>query len=238
MTTLLLGWLAGVLATLSPCVLPLVPIVLGSAMGQHRLAPLAVTAGLATAFAALGVGVALVGFGVGIDTDVIRPVAAVMMIGFGAVLMVGSLQMRFATAGAGLTMPLADLAGRFRPEGLSGHFARGALLGAVWAPCTGPVLGATLGLAAQAQTAGGAALVMVLFALGSATPLVLLAYGSRSLVARRRERLAALSARAKPLMGVALVHVGALVLTGLDKALEAAVTERMPDWWVALTTSV
>ncbi|MFN8723477.1 MAG: cytochrome c biogenesis CcdA family protein, partial [Rhodospirillales bacterium] len=98
MTTLLLGWLAGVLATLSPCVLPLVPIVLGSAMGQHRLAPLAVTAGLATAFAALGVGVALVGFGVGIDTDVIRPVAAVMMIGFGAVLMVGSLQMRFATA--------------------------------------------------------------------------------------------------------------------------------------------
>ncbi|MFN8723819.1 MAG: cytochrome c biogenesis protein CcdA, partial [Rhodospirillales bacterium] len=139
---------------------------------------------------------------------------------------------------AGLTMPLADLAGRFRPEGLSGHFALGALLGAVWAPCTGPVMGATLGLAAQAQTAGGAALVMVLFALGSATPLVLLAYGSRSLVARRRERLAALSARAKPLMGVALVLVGALGLTGLDKALEAAVTERMPGWWVALTTSV
>lgn len=238
MTTLVLGWLAGVLATLSPCVLPLVPIVLGSAMGRHRLAPLAVTAGLATTFAALGVAVALVGFGVGIDTEVIRPVAAVVMILFGAVLMVGSLQMRLATAGAGLTIPLADLAGRFRPEGLSGHFALGALLGAVWAPCTGPVMGATLGLAAQAETAGMAALVMVMFAVGSATPLVLLAYGSRSLVARRRERLAAFSARAKPLMGGALALVGALVLTGLDKAIEAAVTTALPDWWVALTTSI
>jgi cytochrome c biogenesis protein CcdA len=76
-----------------------------------------------------------------------------------------------------------------------------------------------LGLAAQAETAGGAALVMALFALGSATPLLLLAYGSRGLVAKRRERLAALSARAKPLMGIALLLVGTLVLTGLDKAL-------------------
>jgi cytochrome c-type biogenesis protein len=238
MTTLVLGYLAGVLATLSPCVLPLVPIVLGSAMGRHPLAPVAVTAGLATTFAALGVAVALVGFGIGIDAAVIRPVAAVFMVGFGVVLLVGSLQMRFATAGAGLTMPLADFTGRFQPEGLAGHFALGALLGAVWAPCTGPVMGATLGLAAQAETAGGASLVMVLFALGSATPLLLLAYGSRTYVAKRRERLAALSARAKPLMGMALILVGALVLTGLDKALEAAVTDILPDWWVMLTTSV
>jgi cytochrome c-type biogenesis protein len=238
MSTLLLAYLAGALATLSPYVLPLVPIVLGSAIGQHRLAPLAVTAGLAASIATLGVGVALIGFGIGIDMAVIRPIAAVMMIGFGLVLMMGSLQMRFATAGAGLIWPLADLAGRFRPEGLSGHFALGALLGAVLAPCAGSVMGATLGLAAQAQTARGAALVIVLFAIGSATPFLLLAYGSRSLVAKRREQLAALSSRAKPLMGVALVLVGALVLTGLDKALEAAVTDQIPDKWVALTTSV
>lgn len=238
MTTLILGYLAGILATLSPCVLPLVPIVLGSALDKHRLAPLALTAGLAGSFAAIGVAVALVGFNAGIDADVIRPAAAVLMIGFGAVLMVGALQVRLATAGANLTMPLSSLAHRFEPQGIAGHLGLGALLGAVWAPCTGPVLGATLGLAAQAETAGGAALVMVLFALGSATPLVLLAYGSRQYLASRKALLARVAARAKPVMGAALVGVGLLVLTGADKALEAAVLNHLPDWWVGLTTRI
>jgi len=237
-TATLLGYAAGWLAVLSPCVLPLVPIVLGSALDRHRLAPLALAAGLAASFAGLGILVALVGFSAGLDAQVVRTAGALLMVAFGAILLSGSLQLRFATAGASFAQPLSDLAARFQPQGVAGHFGLGALLGAVWAPCTGPALGAALGLAGQAETAGAAAGVMTAFALGAASPLVLLAYGSRGYLATRRQGLATLAARAKPVMGAALLTVGLLALTGLDKALETELLRLMPSWWVELTTSI
>src|SRR5580704_16644716 len=94
----LIGFAAGVLSTLSPCVLPLLPLVLGAAVSQHPFGPAALAAGLALSFATIGLFVATIGFSIGLDASVFRSVAALLMLGVGAVLLVPQFQTRLATA--------------------------------------------------------------------------------------------------------------------------------------------
>lgn len=236
MSGLLVAMLAGVLTTLSPCVLPVLPVVLLAALQQHRYGPLALAAGMSLAFTALGIGIATIGFTLDIDSQAVRLTAAVMMIAFGAVLLSAPLQAAFARAGTPLSDRLNALAGRFAPEGLGGQFLLGLLLGAVWTPCSGPTLGAAIGLATASETATRAAGIMLLFSFGATLPLVALAYGSRQALATRKAALARAGRFGKPLLGGVLVVVGALVAFGVDKLIEARLTALMPDWLVDLTT--
>src|ERR1700731_1627576 len=98
LATLGLAYLAGLLSTLSPCVLPLLPVILGSAASAHRLGPFALALGLASSFVVVGLFVATIGFSIGIDADVFRIVAAALMILVGAVLIVPLFQSRLALA--------------------------------------------------------------------------------------------------------------------------------------------
>lgn len=233
MTVLVAAWLAGMLSTLSPCVLPLLPVLIGSALRDHRLGPLALAGGLALSFAALGIGLITFGFALGVDGAAIRMAAAAVMGLFGVVLLVPALGRGFAAAVAPLAGGGNALLGRVGGDGLGGQFALGLVLGAVWSPCTGPTLGAAVGLAGSSDTAARAAAIMAVFAVGAATPLLLLSYG----LGAWRRRLGQWATRAKPVLGGALVAVAALVLTGADKRLETAAVAVMPDWLVGLTVA-
>jgi cytochrome c biogenesis protein CcdA len=216
--------------------LPLLPVLLGGALQQHRLAPLALAGGLALSFTAVGLFVATLGFAVDVDSGAIRFAAAGLMVVFGAVLASGRLQRLFARVAGPLTGGANGLLARMSGEGLAGQFLLGVLLGAVWSPCAGPTLGAAIGLAAQSGTAAQAAVVMVLFSLGATTPMLALAYGSRQALTQRRAKLARLAELAKPVMGAALLLVGLLIVSGLDKVIETRLTNTMPFWLVNLTT--
>src|SRR5688572_1959412 len=126
------AFLAGGLSTLSPCVLPLLPIILATAVSEHRLGPVALAAGLASSFVAVGLFVATVGFSIGIDAGAFRIFAALLLIGIGIVLLVPQLQVQFATAAAPISGWAENSFGGFNTGGLQGQFALGLLLGAVW----------------------------------------------------------------------------------------------------------
>jgi cytochrome c-type biogenesis protein len=234
--SLALSYAAGALSTLSPCVLPLLPIILFGALEQHAWGPVALAAGLSASFAGVGILLVSLGFSMGIDPTAFRlGVAALIMI-IGIVLLVPVLQRRLALVAGPVASGGQALANRLRPSGIGGQFALGMLLGAIWSPCSGPTLGAAIGLAAQTETASRAAMVMAAFSLGAATPILALAYGSRQAIVARRDLLARTSRIAKPLIGAALVSVGIFVLTGFDKLVEASLTRAMPDWLVTVTT--
>ena len=165
-----LAFLAGVLTVLSPCVLPLLPIVLGAAASQHRLGPLALAGGLALSFTAIGLFVATIGFAAGLDTGVFRTVSAVLLIGVGLVLLVPRLQEQFALAAAPVSNWAGGYADNFTPGGLGGQFGLGLLLGAVWSPCVGPTLGAASVLAAKGENLPQVALTMLAFGVGAGSP--------------------------------------------------------------------
>ena len=236
MGTILLGLLAGVLTTLSPCVLPILPLVLFAALDQHRFGPLALAGGMVATFTAVGLLVSGAGSIVDISGDVVRYVAATMMGLLGAILLSTVLQQRLAFAGAPVADFLNQSMQRFIPTGLSGQFALGALLGAIWSPCSGPTLGAAITLAAGSGTLAKAGVIMIFFGVGASLPLLAIAYGSRQTLKTRRQALQNVGRITKPLFGVVLLAVAFLVLSGMDKAVEAAFVQTMPDWLVLLTT--
>src|SRR5262249_55807574 len=94
------AFLAGVLSTLSPCVLPLLPAILGPAVREHRLGPAALAAGLALSFVTIGLCMATIGYGIGLDAGFFRLIAAFLLITIGLILMVPTLQTQFAAAAA------------------------------------------------------------------------------------------------------------------------------------------
>jgi cytochrome c-type biogenesis protein len=236
MATLGLALLAGILSTLSPCVLPLLPLVLGAAVGEHRLGPAALAAGLALSFVVIGLFVALFGFAIGLDQDVFRSAAAVLLILIGGVLMLPRLQTRLAVAAGPVSNWAQSRAGGFSTSGLGGQFLLGLLLGAVWSPCVGPTLGAASLLAARGENIGAVALTMVAFGLGAALPLLVLGMLSREALMRWRDRLLAAGHGGKALLGALLVAIGVLILSGLDKTLETILVEASPAWLTNLTT--
>ncbi len=228
-----LAFLAGILSTLSPCVLPLLPVVLGAAASEHRLGPAALAASLS--FVAIGLFVATIGFAIGLDA-VFQAVAAVLMIAIGMVLIVPDFQTRLALAGGPVAVWTERRLGGFSTGGPAGQFAVGLLLGAVWSPCVGPTLGAASILAAQGQDLSQVAITMLLFGLGASAPLLLLGVVSREVLARVRERLLATGKAVKAGLGVLLVLIGIATLTGLDKRIEASLVDASPQWLTDLTT--
>ena len=236
LATLFFAFVAGTLTVLSPCVLPVLPMVLGAAAAQGRSGPVFLAFGLTLSFVAIGMFVALFGFAIGLDEGVFRQIAAVMMIAFGSVLAMPVLQTRLATAGGPLSGWVND---RFAgPDGTNkgGPFGLGLLMGAIWAPCVGPTLGAASVMAAQGKNLLEVTLTMMLFGIGSALPLLILGFLSREVLMRWRGKMLTLGGGMKSLLGVLLVLSGFLVLSGYDKLAEAFLVDASPDWLTELTT--
>lgn len=230
------GLLAGLLSTLSPCVLPILPILLGSATAAHPRAPLALAGGLALSYAVIGTLIAWAGVAIGIDASLFRNVGAAILGALGLVLMSASLQRCFASATSGIGDAGNSFISRLNLNGLRGQFAIGMALGVVWSPCVGPTLGAAIVLASQGSHLPQVALLMGIFGIGAAMPVVGLAYLSRAAMKKMRGKLMQAGKNGKVALGAIMVAIAALILTGADKPLEAWLVEISPAWLTALTT--
>jgi cytochrome c-type biogenesis protein len=181
-----LSLLAGMLSTLSPCVLPLLPIIFGSAVAVHRFGALALAAGLTLSFVSIGLFVATLGFSLGLDDGVFRWIGASVLLGIGVVLLSEVFQARLAMAASPLAAGAEELIERLNPVGLRGQFLIGLLLGLVWSPCVGPTMGAAATLAARRQDLLEVAALMIIFGLGAALPMLLIGSLSRKIITRWR----------------------------------------------------
>ena len=236
MTTLALSFLAGLLTILSPCVLPLAPIVVAASRARSFAGPLALAAGLAVSFGVVGGALAAAGIEAG-DSSVLRGVSGLLLLAAGVVLLSPGLQTRVEQA----LSPLAAAGGmleRRAPAGLVGQFLLGALLSLAWAPCAGPTLGAAFALAASAGSLGLAMLAMAVFALGAAAALLAAGFGLGRLAALGRTRTRTFAHFGRVVFGVVLALVGLGALTGLDHRAEAWAISAMPDWLTAFATSL
>jgi cytochrome c biogenesis protein CcdA len=234
-TQLALSLAAGSLTTLSPCVFPVLPLVLGGAAQQNRLAPLAMGTGMALSFALIGMVLGLLGPALGIDSDTVRVAGAAMLMAFGIVMLVPWLNERFTRLVTPLASSADGMSRHLNTESLWGALGLGAVLGLVWSPCSGPLLASALTLVASEGGAASGGLILGLFGIGAAIPLVAVAYASRSGFNRVRGWVIGRMDGVKKGFGLLLLLVGVLILTGGDKWLEAQIVNALPDWWVNLT---
>ena len=154
----------------------------------------------------------------------------------GLVLMSGGLQRRFAAATAGIGDAGNSLIAQMRLDGLWGQFAIGLVLGVVWSPCVGPTLGAAVVLASQGSQLPQVALLMGIFGLGAALPVVVLAYVSRNTMFKMRGTFLQAGKTGKMVLGAIMVALAVLILTGADKPIETWLVEHSPAWLTTLTT--
>jgi cytochrome c-type biogenesis protein len=231
-----IAFLAGILTTFSPCVLPLVPVLMGSAVAAHRLGPWALAAGVALSFTVAGVFLASVGASLGLDGETFRRTAAALLILFGLILLSTPLQALFVRATAGLSSSGQSFLSRFTLDGLGGQFALGLLLGIVWSPCVGPMLGAATTLASQGRNLVQISALMAVFGISASIPMLLIGTLSRATLLRVRGSLNTAGRRGKQLLGIMLLLLGALILSHMDRRLETWLLDHSPAWLTALTT--
>jgi len=234
--TLGLAFVAGLLTTLSPCVLPVLPMVAASATGRSRWGLFTLIAGLALTFTVIGVALASSGQLFGLDDRSLRPAAGGLLTVIGLIL----LSTRLRDALARVTGALGNAGGnaltRIRSDHPAAQFGVGMLMGVAWSPCVGPTLGAAIGLAASGGGTPGAAMVMSVFSVAAVLPLALVGLLGRGLFERHRQSMLRAGDSGRKLMGWSLLAIGLLVVTGIDKWLEAQFLVWMPEWLVALTT--
>lgn len=171
-----LAILAGLLTVLSPCILPILPILLGRSLKTHRLGPLMLVAGLVSGFAVAG---SLLGVTASWLTSLannLRMIAIFLLLGLGVFSF-------FPTwwGQIGRLLPFPYRLPESSPISLAGEFWLGTQLGLLWTPCAGPVLAGILVLAAAQQQVLSALGLLLMFGMGAALPLLVIAYGSRTL---------------------------------------------------------
>ena len=186
MAAAILALFAGMLTIAAPCTLPVLPALLGASIGRtDKARPAFIVVGFVVSFAAVAVMFNLVTQIAGIDQTVLRTAAAVLLAMFGALMLwPRPLELSWAELGARL-VPGERAVMRFA-RGNSGAFVLGTTLGLVWTPCAGPVLGSILTLIATAGGHGAGAVLLSLYAVGAAVPLLAIAWGGQAVTTRVR----------------------------------------------------
>jgi cytochrome c-type biogenesis protein len=161
---------AGLASVLSPCVLPVVPIIVTGSAQDHRLRPLMVVAGLALTFMAMGVLSSLFGAAIGSKMELVEKIAGALIILFGLLLLFNINLFKHLTV-------FSRLAGGSR--GNLGGFLLGLTLGVIWIPCVGPMLSSVLAIVATQGKVHVGLFLLLVYSLGFAVPMLLAGYASQ-----------------------------------------------------------
>ncbi|HBK3262449.1 TPA: sulfite exporter TauE/SafE family protein [Legionella pneumophila] len=222
-----LAWVAGVLGILSPCVWPIIPVVMGAASISGFTGPLFLSLGLMSSFAAAGTFLTYFLMHMGLDPEWFRYFGASLLLLIALTLLIKPL-------GNWVAHRLSLLTARFNRgssrEGISapGQFLIGATLGLVWLPCVGPTVGAAIALASMGQNLFMAFGVMLAFGLGTASALLFAGMASQKALSRWRPGMLANAQLGKHMLGWVLLLLGLMVISGLDKVLESWVVQALP----------
>lgn len=235
---LIFAYGAGLLTLINPCVLPILPIVLAGALQASRIGPVAMAAGLGVSFVALGMVVLVAGRAIGLSAEMVAQAGAVLMIGFGAIMLVPQLSERFAFATAGVSSSADASITSLDSGGWRGQFTAGLLLGAVWSPCVGPTLGGAISMASQGENLLRAGGIMVAFAFGIGTVVIALGYGASAILRRNQTRMIKFAAAAKPALGAVFILVGTALLLQWHHRVESWLLDIMPYWLQDLSVAL
>ena len=227
---ILFSLLSGLVTVLSPCILPVLPIVLSSTLTGGKRRPLGVVTGLIISFSIFTLAISQIVSLLGISANVLRIVAVVIIgiLGLGLIL-------------PGLNEMIEKLFNRLpglvkqdgqQGTGFGSGFITGASLGLIWAPCAGPILAAVTTLAATQAVTFGSVVVVISYAIGSGIPLLAIAYGGRNLM-QRVPFLVNNTRKVQQTFGVIMIVTAALIAFNVDTMVTAWVTDMVPSSWTA-----
>ena len=227
MLNLLLALLAGIVTVAAPCTLPMLPILLGASVGQTgKIRPAMIALGFVISFSATALLLSAITRIFDFDPNSLRTGAAILLAGFG-VLMIWPAPFEWLSSRlGGLTNAAAGSAAS--RQGNLGGFVLGTTLGLVWTPCAGPVLGSILIVVATSKDTAWASTQLVVYAIGAAIPMLAIAYGGQAVTTRVRS-IARISPRLQQGFGVVVIAFAALSYFQYDTLIVAWLTAFYPQ---------
>lgn len=225
------AFLAGLVTILSPCILPLLPIILSSSAAGGKRRPFGIMIGFVLSFVTAALALTFLVKSTGINQDTLRGVAIVVIAIFG-------LSMLIPKFTVWLEVLVSKLSGKVQLKGggdgfLGGLFV-GLSLGLVWTPCAGPILASVITLAATSSVTFEAVLITLAYALGTSIPMVGIIYGGRELI-NRVPFLLKNSAKIQKVFGVVILLVAFAMYKGYDKDFQVWVLDHFPQYGEGLT---
>jgi cytochrome c-type biogenesis protein len=229
MLDLALALLAGVVTVAAPCTLPMLPILLGASVGQSgKVRPAMIALGFVMSFSMVALLLSAITRAFDFDPNVLRTGAAVLLLGFG-LLMIWPTPFEWLSArigGFGGSSPVQN-------QGLIGGFVLGTTLGLVWTPCAGPVLGSILTVIATSKDTAWASLLLVVYTIGAALPMLAIAYGGQAVTTRVRS-VARVAPRLQQGFGVVVIAFALLCYFQYDTLIVAWLTGFYPNGQIGL----
>jgi cytochrome c-type biogenesis protein len=216
---IVVAFVAGLVTAVSPCVLPILPIVLATGVSGDRRRPYLVIIGLIASFSLFTLASVQLISALHLPSSTLRDIAIVVIAVFGLTLIVPALTTRFERATARIPA-IGERIAHAGGTGVAGGLLTGVGLGLVWTPCAGPILGAITSLAVTAPGSRSTVLLVVAYSIGAGLPLLAIALGGRAAMARLRLRSAA--SWANRAFGVLVLATAGLMAVGADTALSAS----------------
>jgi cytochrome c biogenesis protein CcdA/thiol-disulfide isomerase/thioredoxin len=227
------AFLAGLITILSPCILPVLPIVLAGSAGGGRARPLGVIAGFVASFTFFTLSLTAIVRALGVSADLIRYVAVAVIVAAGVVMLVPKLRDAFELA----VSRIASRAPTSRKVGGAGFWSGlpiGLGLGLLWTPCVGPIMASVISLALTTRVDGGAVFLTLAYTLGTSIPMLAVMLGGRALLTRIPS-LARNMAKIQRGFGAVMILVGVGVGFGLDRRIQTALLTAFPNYGAGLT---
>ena len=231
MISIPLALLAGILTVAAPCILPVLPVLLGASLARHGKAwPIFLTVGFLASFAVITLIFSLFSQLLGIEPDTLRTAAIVLLTFFGVLMLWPQLYQRISYAAVSL-IQRDNAAASY--QGATSGFLMGATIGLVWTPCAGPVLGSILTLLATQMQIEWAALLLLLYAVGASVPILAIAYGGQYAAARARA-IAPYTQSLQRIFGVLVIGSAAAMYFQYDAIITAWLSGLYPNGQIGL----
>lgn len=230
---ILIAFISGVLTVFSPCVLPILPIILASGIDGKVARIRGMIAGLVISFTIASLSLAAIVRAFGVSADVIRNFAVLLLAIFG-------LSMVFPIIWEKAQV-FIEKYWKFQPvhnksNGFGGGFLTGVSLGIVWTPCIGPVVATVATLAAVNQFSAGTVFIAFAYALGTGLPLYFVAKGGKSVTARLgifKQN----NKQVRQVFGMIILATALFIWTGADRILQAWTLSHLPTSWTQLAAT-
>ena len=228
------AFLAGIVTILSPCILPILPIILSSSIGGKetgRARPLGVVVGFIASFTFFTLFLSTLVKASGISPDVLRTVSVFVIAGFGISLLIPRFQL--------FVEKLFSQATRFLPRGnLQTGFGPGLLiglsLGLLWTPCVGPILASVISLAITGTVTLDAFMITFAYSLGTAVPLFLVMAGGQNML-RKIPWLLSNTGRIQKVFGVVMIVTAIGIFFNVDRTFQTYILNTFPQYGIGLT---
>lgn len=230
---ILFAFIGGIVTILSPCILPILPVVLSGSVGGGKQKPLGIVTGFVGSFTFFTLFLSTIVQATGLSADALRNVSVIIILFFGISLLIPKVQVWIEQAFSKLAnkIPKAKASGSGFVDGL----LVGLSLGLIWTPCVGPILASVISLALTGSVNGAAAIITFAYALGTAIPMLAITYGGRQLL-NKVPWLLQNTANIQKIFGVLMIITAIAIFFNVDRQFQTYILEVFPEYGDGLTS--